>query len=319
MSRKRTIAMILFDDVNGIDVAGPLEAFASVMLDDGSAAYDVVFWAVDEPHVRAESGLGFVADCTMPGRPKADLLIVPGGRGIRQERTLAALAAWLGENSHAFGCIASICTGAYALAEAGLLDGRAVTTHWAFAADLQKRYPAIDVKPDRLFMSDGKIYSSGGVSAGMDLALDLIERDFGAQAAMKVARELVVFLRRTGTQAQFSMPLQMQSMASGKLADIGKWAAHNLHRDLSVEALAARAGLSSRQFSRRFREEFGCPPATYIKRLRLDGARSMLDQGISVFNAARVSGFHSQDGFRRAFEAEFGISPSEYQKRFHPS
>lgn len=316
MKSKRTIAVILFDDVNAIDVAGPIEAFGCVRTKTGDPAYAIDFWAFGETALRTESGLKLCADRQPPARPSADILIVPGGKGIRSEPTLAQLSAWLRSHHQSFGRIASICTGAYALAEAGVLNGRDVTTHWAHASDLQKRYPEARVKPDALYLQDGRFYSSGGVTAGIDLALDLIEDDFGSDTAMKVARELVVFLKRTGAQAQFSMPLQMQSGASHRLDEVCKWAASHLDADLSVDTLASRAGLSSRQFARRFRAAFGTPPAAYIKRLRLDGARTLLSQGVSLSRAAHAAGFGSTDGFRRAFEGQFGVTPREYQKRF---
>jgi len=316
MKSKLSIAVILFDEVNAIDVAGPIEAFSCVRTETGEPAYTIDFWALGELAVRTESGLKLCADLKPPERPIADILIVPGGKGIRLEPTLTPLSGWLRAHHESFGRIASICTGVYALAEAGVLDGREVTTHWAHANDLQDRYPELQVRPDALYLQDGRFYSSGGVTAGIDLALDLIEDDFGSDAAMRVARELVVFLKRTGAQAQFSMPLQMQSGACDRLNEVCKWAASHLDADLSVDALASPAGLSSRQFARRFREAFGTPPAAYMKRLRLDGARTLLSQGVSLSRAANVSGFGSTDGFRRAFEGQFGVTPREYGQRF---
>ena len=311
-----TVAIILFDQVNAIDVAGPLEAFATTRTKANVPAYKIVSWAFDDLAVTTESSSKFCADSPVPKRPHADILLVPGGRGVRNQETLSKLALWLKEHHGNFGRIASICTGVFALAEAGLLDGRKVTTHWAHARDLQARYSKIHVEPDALFLRDGRFYSSGGVTAGIDLALDLIEDDLGGNAAMQVARELVVFLRRTGAQAQFSMPLRLQTTASDTLDEVCKWAACHLEEDLSVETLAARAGLSARQFSRRFHAAFGMPPATYIKRLRLDAGRTFLGQGVSLSQVAHACGFGSTDGFRKAFEGQFGVSPKEYQNRF---
>ena len=316
MNSRLSIAVILFDEINAIDVAGPIEAFGCVRTEADEPAYSIDFWALDALAVRTESGLKLCADRRPPERPIADMLIVPGGKGIRSELTLTALSAWLRAHHESFGRIVSICTGAYALAEAGVLDGRDATTHWAHANDLKTRYPKVQVRPDALYLQDGRFYSSGGVTAGIDLAIDLIEDDFGRDAAMRVARELVVFLKRTGAQAQFSMPLQLQSGVSDRLDEVCKWAASHLDADLSVDALASRAGLSSRQFARRFRAAYGTPPAAYIKRLRLDGARTLLSQGVSLSRVVHVSGFGSTDGFRRAFEGQFGVTPREYRKRF---
>jgi len=319
MNSRLSIAIILFDNVNAIDVAGPIEAFGCVQTEGDEPAYSIDFWALGELAVRTESGLRLCADRRPPERPIADILIVPGGKGIRSKTTLKTLSAWLRSHHQSSGRIASICTGAYALAEAGMLDGRDVTTHWAHANDLQKRYPEVQVRPDALYLQDGRFHSSGGVTAGIDLALDLIEDDFGSHAAMRVARELVVYLKRPGGQAQFSMPLQMQSGASGQLDKVCKWAASHLNADLSVDELASRTGLSSRQFARRFRAAYGIPPAAFIKRMRLDGARTLLSQGVSLSRVVHVSGFGSTDGFRRAFEEQFGVTPREYRKRFQLS
>ena len=281
-----------------------------------SGLTELAVWGIDRLEVATESGLTLCADRLAPRFPAADLLLVPGGKGVRSPRTLAKLSAWLAEHQHNFGRIVSVCTGAYALAEAGLLDGRRVTTHWAHARDLQARYPNIEVLADALYLCDDKYYSSGGVTAGIDLALELIQQDLGNRAATRVARELVVYLRRTGTQKQFSMPLQLQATASNRLHEVCQWAACNLEQDLSVAALASRVGLSSRHFSRRFLAEFGLPPAAYIKRLRLDTGRTLLEQGVSILRTVGACGFGSVDGFRRAFEDQFGIPPGEYQSRF---
>ncbi len=316
MARKRNIAVLLFPSVNALDVAGPVEAFATALDDRGQRAYAIETWALGDKIVRSESGLSLCADRAIPKKPSADILLIPGGEGLREPGTLEPIAAWLKQHAHRIPRIVSVCTGAYALAASGLADGRTLATHWAFADDLQRRYPSVRVNADALFLKDGRFYSSGGVTAGLDLALDLIEQDVGRQAAMGVARQLVVFLRRTGTQAQFSKPLQMQTKAPGQLAEVCQWAASNLDQNLAIEALAGRMGLSVRQFSRRFRESFGESPAAYIKRLRLDTGRTMLAQGLSISQTAHAVGFASQDGFRRAFEDRFGLTPGEYQKRF---
>lgn len=316
MGKPRIVAVLLYPGVNAIDVAGPLEAFATVRRADGAPEYESRIWTLGSRVVRSESGLQLCADTTAPNKPRADLLIVPGGAGVREPQTLARLSEWLARHHSRFQRIASVCTGAYALAEAGLVDGRAVATHWAHASDLQRRYPKVRVNADALFLKDGCFYSSGGVTAGIDLALELIEADCGPRAAMDAARDLVVFLRRTGAQVQFSAPLKFQIAAAGRLKDVCRWAAANLGADLSVEALASRAGLSVRQFSRCFNEAIGAPPASYIKALRLDAARTLLGQGASVAQAAQSIGFGSADAFRRAFERQFGIAPSEYRHRF---
>lgn len=313
----RTVAVILFEGVNALDVAGPLEAFAAVRDESGAPAYAISCWSLDGGTVRSESGLQLSGE-PLPDRPgRTDLLIVPGGAGLREPVRLAKAARWLGTHHERFQRIASVCTGAFALAESGLVDGQRATTHWRFAGELAARYPRVRVDPDALFIRDGKFFSSAGIAAGIDLSLALIELDHGARIATSVARELVVFLRRTGAQAQFSEPLKLQMRASDRLSSVCAWAANNLGADLSVPSLAQRAGLSERQFARLFVASFATPPAQYFARLRLDAARTALGQSrTSVDAVAHSVGFRSADGLRRAFEKRFGITPGEYQRRF---
>ncbi|MGF1545658.1 MAG: GlxA family transcriptional regulator [Parvularculaceae bacterium] len=316
MTTKRSIAVLLFDRVNALDVAGPLEAFTTAADDGGAPLYDVETWAFADLAVRAESGLGLVADRPAPPSRKAHTLLVPGGAGAREPETRSRIGGWLKANARRFERVVSVCTGAYPLAASGLVDGRRLATHWAFAEDLQKSYPRVRVAPDALFLNDGRFHSSGGVAAGVDLALDLIAGDFGGRCAMDVARRMVVFFRRSGAQTQFSAPLKMQMGAPSRLAETCAWITNNLDKDLSVEALAARAGVSSRQFSRRFKDAFGLAPASYVKRLRLDAARDLLGQGVSIARTSDAVGFMSEDGFRRAFARRFQVSPGDYRKRF---
>jgi transcriptional regulator GlxA family with amidase domain len=313
----RQVVIILFEGVTAYDVAGPSDAFALVRDDKDAPAYAVQFWSADGEVVTTASGLRLVGDVLPERAPLADLLIVPGGAGLREPQRLARVAGWLKANHRKFKRVASVCTGAFALAESGLLDGKQATTHWRFGRELATRYPRVQVKADALFLSDGKYHSSGGIAAGVDLALALIEIDHGARVATAAARELVVYLRRTGAQAQFSEPLKLQALASDRLYGVCAWAANNLRADLSVAALAKRASLSDRQFSRLFAASFGASPAHYVTRLRLDAARVALSQPrATIEHVARITGFQTPDGFRRAFEKRFQINPSEYQRRF---
>lgn len=315
--------MLLYDGVNAVDVTGPTDAFASVRTDEGASGYALTFRSLDGRCVVAESGLRLCPDAPADAGTAGQILLVPGGRGVREPGTLAGLSVWLRAHHTRFDTVVAVCTGAYALAEAGLLDGRRVTTHWAHARDLRRRYPKVEVDADALFLQDGRFLTSGGVTAGIDLALELIARDFGHEASAAVAREMVVFTRRSGKQAQFSAPLRLMARAPDRLAETCRWAANHLDADLSVEALARRALLSPRHFSRRFRAVFGEPPATFVKRLRIDGARILLEQGVSVGRTAPAVGFATVDGLRRAFERALGVTPLEYQRRFrttkHPA
>ncbi|MEM6638713.1 MAG: GlxA family transcriptional regulator [Pseudomonadota bacterium] len=310
------VVVLLFDGVNAIDITGPLEAFAAVTPSLGRRGYDIATWSLDGEPVRTEYGLRFLPDRELSHRARADILLIPGGEGIRQPDTLSALSAWLARHHHRFRRVVSVCTGAYALAEAGLLRGRDIATHWAQARDLAERYPDVNVDADALFLKDDKFYTSGGVTAGIDLALELIADDYGHDVASAVARELVVFVRRSGKQAQFSEPLRVQNQAPDRLVDVCRWAASHLDRDLSVASLARRASLSPRQLTRRFKDAYGTSPAAVIRRLRIDAARTLLEQGVAVQKVAATVGFASVDGFRRAFLDVLGVTPRVYGERF---
>jgi len=265
----------------------------------------------------AESGVRFEAHALLDDAPPLDTFIVPGGRGLREIEANARIVAWL--QAHARDCrrIASVCTGIYGLAPSGLLDGRRVTTHWRFARDVAQRFPKLQVDDNALYLRDGPCYTSAGITAGIDLSLALIEEDLGPRVALAVARDLVVYLKRPGGQAQYSEPLRMQVLSSDRFADLAAWMVGHLDHDLSVEALAARANLSPRHFSRRFAAIFGCAPARYVEDLRMSEARRMLSQdGASIQRVAAAVGFASADVFRRAFERRFGLSPSDYRERF---
>jgi len=244
----------------------------------------------------------FEAHALLDDAPPLDTFIVPGGRGLRETEANARIVAWL--QAHARDCrrIASVCTGIYGLAPSGLLDGRRVTTHWRFARDVAQRFPKLQVDDNALYLRDGPCYTSAGITAGIDLSLALIEEDLGPRVALAVARDLVVYLKRPGGQAQYSEPLRMQVLSSDRFADLAAWMVGHLDHDLSVEALAARANLSPRHFSRRFAAIFGCAPARYVEDLRMSEARRMLSQdGASIQRVAAAVGFASADVFRRAF------------------
>ncbi|MEO8277508.1 MAG: GlxA family transcriptional regulator [Thermoanaerobaculia bacterium] len=316
----RTIGFLAFDGMAALDLVGPSEAFAAAREGDdidSPPAYRVVVLGVDGGSVTCESGVRLEPSRGIHGRAHLDTVIVPGGIGLRRPETNARVADWLRRRTGGFRRVASVCTGIYGLAASGLLDGRRVTTHWRFARDVARRFPAITVDPDALFVKDGPYYTSAGVTAGIDLALAMIEDDLGARSALAVARELVVYLKRPGGQEQFSEPLKFQFEAGDALGDLVAWMRGHLRADLSVEALAARTCLCSRQFSRRFRSTFDRTPAAFVEDLRLGEARERLaNGGASVANVAASVGFRSDDAFRRAFERRFGVSPTAYRGRF---
>jgi transcriptional regulator GlxA family with amidase domain len=318
----RTVLIVLFDGVQSLDATGPLEVFATAVDRQGQPAYRVRTASLGGAMVRTSHGLAITPDGDLrelggQGQ-RHDLLIVPGGEGAR--RRDPDLVAWL--RTHAFQAkrVASVCTGTFLLAAAGLLDGKRVTTHWSQCAQLQADYPAVEVDPDPIFIKDGRLATSAGITAGIDLALALVEDDLGRDAALAVARALVVFLRRPGNQAQFSTQLSAQVAKRAPLRDVQQWIAEHPAGDLSVEALADRARLSPRHFARAFAAEVGVPPGRYVERTRLEAARRHLeDTAEGIEQTARACGYRTTEAMRRAFIEALGVSPAEYRRRFRPS
>ncbi len=311
----RRIGFVCFDGVTVLDLTGPAEVFGTANTLRADAYELFVLGSAMKP-VTTDVGLKLLPDCRLGDAPPLDTIVIPGGDGLRDPRIAAPIVTWLRERRRTRR-IASVCTGIYALAASGLLDGRCATTHWRFAADVGRRFPAIAIKPDAIYLQDGNIFTSAGVTAGIDLALCFVESDLGARVALSVARELVVYLKRSGGQMQFSEPLRFQTRAAERFADLATFMVANLHKDLSVEVLAQRAGLGVRHFTRRFSAVFNVPPATYVEQMRLDEARTRLfAAGQTVDSVAASVGYASADSFRRAFERRFGIAPSLYVKRF---
>lgn len=316
----RRIGILGYDDVQALDVIGPSDAFTAVPPDPatGRPPYDVVILGLTGQTFRTESGIVMRAHAALPApRLRLDTLIIPGGRAMRAAGPQAKAAAWIRARAPRIRRIASVCTGAYALAASGLVDGCHVATHWKFASDLADRFPKVHVDPEPLFIKGERFSTSAGITAGIDLALSLIEDDCGPAAALAVARELVVFLKRDGGQQQFSEPLQFQAEAADRFADLVAWINGHLDADLSVELLAGRVFMSPRHFSRTFRERFGRSPAEFVERVRLDEAARRLSRSrAAIDRVARSVGFATADGFRRAFERRFGVPPSRYRSRF---
>jgi transcriptional regulator GlxA family with amidase domain len=317
----RHIVIVGYDDIMGLDLVGPMEAFGSAQVKSSRGlvepCYRVTIAGLQSKTFRSEFGLRFATERSLASIHEADTVIVPGGSGLRLSNTPLKLAEWLRKTAGSIRRIASICTGIYGIAPSGLLDGRKVATHWKFASDLAKRYPKLKVDPSSLYIKDGKFWTAAGVTAGIDLSLALIEEDFGPEVALSVARELVVYMKRPGGQEQYSEPLQFQLQSRSRFADLLPWMLAHLDQDLSVEMLAERISLCPRQFSRRFVQEFGSSPASFVRRLRLDEARQRLSSpDCTVEGVARSVGFSDADNFRRAFERCFGIAPSAYRGRF---
>ena len=319
----RTVLIVLFDGVQSLDVTGPLEVFTGAnrwhVESTCGSAYRIRTASLGGRPVRTTSGLRLTPDEDLLAQPETgpDVLIVPGGEGTRHADP--DLVAWLRVHGARAGRLVSVCTGAIRLAEAGLLDGRRVTTHWAYCATLAARFPEITVDPDPIFVTDGNVITSAGVTAGIDLALALVEDDLGRDAALAVARHLVVFLRRPANQAQFSTQLAAQLADREPLREVQRWIADHPAADLSVQTLASRASLSPRQFARAFATEVGVPPGRYVDRVRLETARRrMEDSADGVEETARRCGYGTPEAMRRAFIRALGVSPAEYRRRFRP-
>jgi len=315
------VGFLGYDQANALDLVGPAEAFASAFRETGNGkterCYEVSIIGLSRRSFKAESGVIFQPTSTIETAPKLDTLIIPGGCGLRLPEINRKAANWIIERAKETRRVASVCTGIYGLAATGLLDNRRVTTHWRFAADVAKRFPKLKVEPNALFVKDGRFYTSAGVTAGIDLALALIEEDLGSKMALTVAREMVVYLKRSGGQEQYSEPLQFQTNTSDRFTELVAWMTNNPTKPMSVETLARRASLSPRQFFRRFKEHFDSSPGMFVETLRLNEARRRLSAGeTSIENVAESVGFNGADSFRRAFQRRFHVTPSKYRRTF---
>jgi transcriptional regulator GlxA family with amidase domain len=319
-SAPHRIAFVAFEGVEALDITGPWEVFNTAGLIAGQVP-ELTCVSADGSDVRSSSGLTFRADGVIGDhRGAIDTLVVPGGLGIRDAIRDPDLVAAVARLAGPAGRVAAVCTGAFLLAEAGLLDGRRATTHWASCDRLAERYPGVAVDSDLIFVRDGDVLTSAGVTAGMDLALALAEEDYGREAALQTARMLVIYARRPGGQAQFSVQLSQQMAESRPIRELQAWIGEHLDGDLSVAALAARVHLSERQFARVFRREVGSTPADYVERLRVERARTILETDSAPLEAvARRCGFAGAELMRRAFRRRLAISPREYRSRFRPT
>ncbi|MGW0844726.1 GlxA family transcriptional regulator [Streptomyces sp. NPDC002787] len=312
----RTVLVVLFDGVQSLDVTGPMEVFAGAE-QYTPGTYRITTASLDGAPVRTSSGLTLVPDHALADTPTPHTLLVPGGQGTRNPAP--EVVAWLRAHGPRAERLVSVCTGAILLAEAGLLDGRRATTHWAYSDKLARDHPAIEVDPDPIYIRDGHIATSAGVTSGIDLALALVEEDIGRDAALAIARHLVVFLRRPGNQAQFSAQLAAQTARREPLREVQQWVTEHPGDDLSVENLAARARLSPRHFARAFQAETGMTPGRYVDRVRLEHARRLLeDTSDGIEKISRTCGYGTSEAMRRAFVKSLGTAPAEYRRRFRP-
>jgi transcriptional regulator GlxA family with amidase domain len=316
----RRIDVLAFPDVQLLDVAGPLQVLA-VANDEAAkrhaaAPYRVRVIAPDGAQIRATSGLAFATEPLPDPAEPVDTLMVAGGQGVMRAAGDARLVDWLRARAGAARRTASVCTGAFLLAEAGLLDGRRAVTHWEYCDLLGRRHPAVTVERDPIFIRDGPVWTSAGVTAGIDLSLALVEEDLGRAIALGVARYLVMFLKRPGGQAQFSAALSLQS-TDDHFAGLHDWLAGHLAEDLPLKRLAEQARMSERTFLRRYRDATGLTPVRAIERLRVEAARQLLaETRLSAKRIAARCGFGSEETMRRSFVRLQGVSPQDYRQRF---
>ncbi|WP_296081062.1 GlxA family transcriptional regulator [uncultured Agrobacterium sp.] len=314
----RRIEILAFPDVQLLDVAGPLQVFAStndLLVNAGKPAhYQPVAVGAQTPIVTS-SALTIGTSALSGASEALDTLIVPGGWGVYRACEDQQLVSWIAQRSKTARRTASVCSGAFLLASTGLLDGRRAVTHWQRCGEFRKHFPKVRLDPDPIFIQDGAIWTSAGVTAGIDLALALVENDLGREVALAVARQLVVFLKRPGGQSQFSAALTLQD-ESGRFDGLHAWMMENITQDLSLADLAEKAGMSLRSFSRHYREQTGVTPSKALEEMRLETARRLLEQAQPVSRAARRAGFGSEETLRRLFQRRFGVSPQAYRERF---
>lgn len=318
MSQPRNIAILLYPGFDLLDATGPAAVFDAARDRDARADYRLTLCAAQPGPVRSSSGLALLAERGLtPGPARIHTLVVPGCTDLAAAMADEALLDAIRRLARRSERVVSICTGAFLLAAAGLLDGRRATTHWRYAADLARRFPTVKVEPDAIYLQDGNVWTSAGVSAGMDLALALVEADHGQALALDTARALVVYLKRPGGQSQFSLPLQAQSSEHATLDRARQAILDRPHLAWSVAQLAERALVSERHLRRLFKQELGMSPREFIQGTVLERAQRMLSDGdATVADIARRCGYLSASSFIRRFQARLGVSPMDYRARF---
>ena len=315
----KSVHVLAFANVQVLDVTGPLQVFASANdLARGQglpAPYAPTVVAAGGGAVMSSAGLALMAE-PLPNE-SSDTLLIAGGWGVYEAAGDPALVAWVKHQGMRSRRVASVCTGAFLLAASGWLDGRRVATHWTRCEQLARQHPKLQVEPNPIFIQDGPIWTSAGVTAGIDLALALVEEDLGRTMALEVARHLVVFLKRPGGQSQFSATLALQKRG-GRFDRLHAWIAENLTRDLGLSSLAAEAGMSERSFVRHYRAETGQTPARAVELIRVETARRLLaDSAVPVKRVALQCGFGSEETLRRSFLRAVGVTPQAYRERFN--
>ncbi|MBR0896714.1 GlxA family transcriptional regulator [Bradyrhizobium tropiciagri] len=316
---RRSVALTIHDGMTGLDAIGPIDVFATANLLLGPGqGYEIVLVAKDLLPIRTSGGVRLIPDKSYAEAcGPYDIALVAGGPVPARTERDKVLSEWLASVARSSKLYGSICTGAFALGHAGLLDGHTVTTHWDFAADLSRQFPAATVEADRIYVRSGSVVTSAGVTAGIDLALALVDEHHGARLSLEVARQLVVVAQRQGGQSQFSPHLAPPPSGEPPIAQVQAYVVREIRSPLGLERLAAVAGMSVRSFSRHFHEQTGVSPHDFVEQSRTDAARRMLESsGLSLKAIAFESGFQSADYMRRVFNRRLGIAPSDYRLRF---
>lgn len=319
VSPPRTIDILVFPKVQLLDVSGPLQVFASVnelMQRQGKPAPYAPRVIARGESVTASAGLGLAANALPRASTPVDTLLIAGGPGVHDAAADPAMVAWVQRRAAKARRTASVCTGAFLLAATGLLDGRRAATHWSWCTELARRFPEVHVEADPIFVRDGDFWTSAGVTAGIDLALALVEQDLGRSVALMVARHLVVFLKRPGGQSQFSAALSLQS-ADDRFGALHDWIGRHLADDISLPMMAEQAGMSERSFSRHYAEATGTTPARAVEQLRVEAARRLLSETkLPVKRISQRCGFGSEETMRRSFLRLLSATPQDYRARF---
>jgi transcriptional regulator GlxA family with amidase domain len=318
MKKKMTIAILATPGVQLLDVSGPLDVFAEANVQAGTDVYQLRVVGSALGTIRSSSGVRLMPDMVIGQKlaEKIDTLLVAGAPNMAEASPERRVVDWVREIAGGVRRYGSVCSGAFLLANAGLLNGRRVTTHWAVADQLAAAFPSVTVDPDAIHVRDGRLRTAAGVTAGLDLSLALVEEDLGREVAMRVAAQLVMFFKRPGGQMQFSRKGEAIPVGRSALQEAQRWIAANPGEDLSIAHLARRTGLSPRHFARLFRQEVGVAPAAWVQEARVAAARRLLESGDTVpKQVASQCGFANADTLRRAFVRMVGVTPAEYRKR----
>jgi transcriptional regulator GlxA family with amidase domain len=315
------VVLLAYDQMNLLDLAGPLQAFATAgrsSSETGKGWYETIVASATGGVVTSNSGLPVVTVPLSALRGvEIDTLIAVGGCKGASYYAPPPLVKFIAKRAGQVRRLCSVCTGAFMLAAAGQLEGRRVTTHWDWVARLKDRHPTIKTDSDQIFIKDGPIWTSAGVTAGIDLALALIEEDFGHQVAIDTARQLVMFIKRAGGQSQFSVTLESQSRGAGRFDELHAWVAGNLAGDLRIESLAEQAGMSPRTFARVYADSLGRTPAKMVEAVRIEAAcRALEETDQPLKNIAEATGYAEEQNLRRVFLRKLGVTPIQYRSRF---